>query len=136
MPMNFSLTQRKYTGCGLLMVLFAAGSTAFAQSEVSIQAARPMPVVGRFLKPFHIEPRIISPPKLTNSPRLQELVRSGNLYLSVQDVIALVLENNLDIAVQRSACRSTRPDRPPSRMACRFGAYLRFWRRADWRCGR
>ena len=29
------------------------------------------------------------------------LVRSGNLYLSVQDVIALVLENNLDIAVQR-----------------------------------
>ncbi len=101
MPMNFSLTQRKYTGCGLLMVLFAAGSTAFAQSEVSIQAARPMPVVGRFLKPFHIEPRIISPPKLTNSPRLQELVRSGNLYLSVQDVIALVLENNLDIAVQR-----------------------------------
>jgi hypothetical protein len=29
------------------------------------------------------------------------LVRAGNLYLSVQDVIALVLENNLDIAVQR-----------------------------------
>jgi len=28
-------------------------------------------------------------------------VRGGNLYLSVQDVIALVLENNLDIAVQR-----------------------------------
>src|SRR5262249_48565846 len=29
------------------------------------------------------------------------LVRSGNLYLSKEDVIALVLENNLDIAVQR-----------------------------------
>ena len=28
-------------------------------------------------------------------------MRGGNLYLSVQDVIALVLENNLDIAVQR-----------------------------------
>ena len=31
----------------------------------------------------------------------QALIRSGNLYLSAQDVIALVLENNLDIAVQR-----------------------------------
>ena len=39
--------------------------------------------------------------KLTNSARLESLVRAGNLYLSVQDVIALVLENNLDIAVQR-----------------------------------
>jgi outer membrane protein TolC len=32
---------------------------------------------------------------------LESLVRAGNLYLSVDDVIALVLENNLDIAVQR-----------------------------------
>jgi outer membrane protein len=32
---------------------------------------------------------------------LESLVRAGNLYLSVRDVIALVLENNLDIAVQR-----------------------------------
>ena len=38
---------------------------------------------------------------LANSGRLESLVRSGNLYLSVQDIIALVLENNLDIAVQR-----------------------------------
>ncbi len=59
------------------------------------------PVVGRILAPFHIEKRIVTPPRLTNSPRLESLVRGGNLYLSVQDVIALVLENNLDIAVQR-----------------------------------
>ncbi len=38
---------------------------------------------------------------MTDSPRLQQLVRAGNLYLSVDDVIALVLENNLDIAIQR-----------------------------------
>ena len=101
MPMKFSVTHRKYIGYRFLTVLLAAGSTALAQSEVSIQMPKPMPVVGRFLKPFHMEQRIVSPPKLTNSPRLQQLVRSGNLYLSVQDVIALVLENNLDIAVQR-----------------------------------
>ncbi|HLK48292.1 MAG TPA: TolC family protein [Bryobacteraceae bacterium] len=53
------------------------------------------------LKPFHLEKRAVSAPKLSNSPRLQSLVRDGKLYLSVDDAIALVLENNLDIAVQR-----------------------------------
>ncbi|HLH20179.1 MAG TPA: TolC family protein [Bryobacteraceae bacterium] len=71
------------------------------QPEVSIRNPPAPPVVGRFLAPFHLEKRIVAPPKLTNSPRLEALVRGGNLYLSVQDVIALVLENNLDIAVQR-----------------------------------
>jgi len=100
MPINFNFS-RRHTRAGLLAALLAAGSPAFGQSEVSIQDPRLPAVVGRFLRPFHIEKRIIAPAKLTNSPRLQELVRSGNLYLSVQDVIALVLENNLDIAVQR-----------------------------------
>lgn len=72
-----------------------------AQSEVSIRNPPAPPVAGRLLAPFHLEKRIVAPPKLTNSPRLEALVRGGNLYLSVQDVIALVLENNLDIAVQR-----------------------------------
>jgi outer membrane protein len=70
-------------------------------SEVSIISPKPQPVVGRFLAPFHFEKRIVPPPKLENSPRLESLVRGGNLYLTAQDVIALVLENNLDIAVQR-----------------------------------
>jgi outer membrane protein TolC len=48
-----------------------------------------------------VEKRAVGPARLGNSPRLESLVRAGNLYLSVQDVIALVLENNLDIAVQR-----------------------------------
>jgi outer membrane protein len=38
---------------------------------------------------------------LVNTDRLQQLVRAGNLYLSGQDVIALALENNLDIEIQR-----------------------------------
>jgi outer membrane protein TolC len=84
------------------IVLFVVlSSLALAQSEVSILTPKPPPVVGRVLQPFHLEKRIVPPPKLDNSPRLESLVRAGNLYLSVQDVIALVLENNLDIAVQR-----------------------------------
>jgi outer membrane protein len=38
---------------------------------------------------------------LTNSNRIESLLRAGNLYLSLQDTIALALENNLDIAIQR-----------------------------------
>lgn len=92
------------------MVLLASSPAIFAQttevsvgpaSEVSIQAPSPPRYVGRFLKPFHLERRLVAPARLSNSPRLEALVRGGNLYLSVQDVIALALENNLDIAVQR-----------------------------------
>src|SRR5690242_358874 len=74
---------------------------AFAQSEVSISTPPPPKFIGGFLKPFHLEKRVVAPVRLTNSPRLDQLVRSGNLYLTKEDVIALVLENNLDIAVQR-----------------------------------
>jgi outer membrane protein TolC len=38
---------------------------------------------------------------LANSTRIESLLRAGNLYLSMQDAIALALENNLDIAIQR-----------------------------------
>src|SRR5436305_9102601 len=77
-------------------------STALAQSpEISIAEPPPMPVIGPLIRPFHWERRIVSQVKLTNSPRLDSLIRGGNLYLTAQDVIALVLENNIDIAIQR-----------------------------------
>jgi outer membrane protein len=87
-----------------LAPLFCASLTCWAQTaEVLIEEPKPVPVVGRVLKPFHVQRRIVSPAVLTNTPRLESLVRSGNLYLSVQDVIAVALENNLDIAIQRYA---------------------------------
>jgi outer membrane protein len=45
--------------------------------------------------------RDVAPLKLSNSSRLESLVRAGILYLSLQDTIALALENNLDIELQR-----------------------------------
>src|SRR4051794_15792441 len=86
---------------GFLTAILLVPAVFAQSSEVSIVSPPPPRVVGRFLAPFHLEKRIVPPARLTNSPRLEMLVRSGNLYLSVQDVIALVLENNLDIAVQR-----------------------------------
>jgi outer membrane protein TolC len=44
---------------------------------------------------------MVAPARLTNSSRLDTLIRGGNLYITVQDTIALALENNLDIAIQR-----------------------------------
>jgi outer membrane protein len=84
----------------LLLLAPAAGLWA-QQSEVSIDVPPQNKYTYWFLKPFHLEKRTVPQIRLTNSPRLEQLVRGGNLYLSAQDVIALALENNLDIAVQR-----------------------------------
>jgi len=35
---------------------------------------------------------------LSNSPRLDNLIRNGKIYLSLQDAIAVAIENNLDLA--------------------------------------
>jgi outer membrane protein len=43
----------------------------------------------------------IDEPVITNSPRLQQLIRDGKLELSLQDAVELALENSLDIGVQR-----------------------------------
>jgi outer membrane protein TolC len=69
--------------------------------EITIETPRGLPVLGPLLRPFHLERRIVAPATLGNTPRLESLIRAGNLYLSAQDVIALALENNVDIAVQR-----------------------------------
>jgi outer membrane protein len=74
---------------------------ALGQAGITITTPPPPPVVGPLLRPFHLEKRIVSPPGFSDSPRLESLVRGGNLYLTAQDVIALVLENNLDIDIQR-----------------------------------
>ena len=43
-------------------------------------------------------PSSVPPLDLNNSPLLQNRIRDGKLYLSLRDVIALSIENNLDLA--------------------------------------
>src|SRR5579885_3546872 len=38
---------------------------------------------------------------LSESTRMERLLKDGNIYLSLEDAIALALENNLDISVER-----------------------------------
>jgi outer membrane protein len=46
-------------------------------------------------------PRHLPPPNLANTARIDSLMHDGKLYLSLNDAIALALENNLDIAIAR-----------------------------------
>jgi outer membrane protein TolC len=43
----------------------------------------------------------VAEPQLTNSARLDHLIRDGKLYISLSDAIALAIENNLDVAIAR-----------------------------------
>lgn len=73
-------------------------STALAQSEIRIDA----PDNGRWnwlLQPY--QARTVTPIRLNNSSRLATLTRAGILYLTAQDVVALAIENNIDVEVQR-----------------------------------
>ena len=57
---------------------------------------------GRFswlTRPY--QARSVPPINLANTSRIGALVRNGNLYLTSRDVVALALENNIDIEVQR-----------------------------------
>jgi len=56
-------------------------------------------LLGKLENPYRA--KAIASPTMANSGRLESLLRGGNLYLSLQDTIALALENNLDIAIQR-----------------------------------
>jgi outer membrane protein len=46
-------------------------------------------------------PQYLPAPDLSNTPRIEQLMRDGKLYLSMDDAVALAMENNLDIAIQR-----------------------------------
>jgi outer membrane protein len=45
--------------------------------------------------------RVVPPVNVSNTSRIDALLRAGNLYLSLSDAIALALENNLDVEIER-----------------------------------
>jgi outer membrane protein TolC len=92
---------------------------AFAQEPAAAQAAKPVAQGGvpislgvskynytRSPKPFPnlfapYHSQYVDPGVLANSPRLEQLISNGKMNLSLQDAIALALENSMDIVVQR-----------------------------------
>src|SRR5580698_9926029 len=90
-----------------------ASSTPSAPSAVPAQRAvssssQPFDIK-EYAKPRGSFPNPIAPytarhieqPNLANTPRIDQLMRDGKLYISMNDAVALALENNLDIAIAR-----------------------------------
>jgi outer membrane protein len=73
-------------------------------SQCSAQQQAPPQTVERPQGPLLIRsymPNSVPPVDLSNSDHLHSLIRAGRLYLTVQDAIALAIENNLDLEVDR-----------------------------------
>jgi outer membrane protein len=47
------------------------------------------------------QPRAVSALDLSNSNRIQDLIRAGNIYFSLNEAIALAIENGLDVQIAR-----------------------------------
>jgi outer membrane protein TolC len=75
----------------------------FSTTLASSQSVAPIPLeLPKSPNPFNAYGSASVPaPVLVNSPRLDQLIREGKLYLSLRDAISLALENNLDLAIAR-----------------------------------
>src|SRR5580693_7129615 len=62
-----------------------------------ISVERPLSRI--FTRPYRAA--TVPPARTANSDRLHHLIRANRLYLTVQDAIALAIENNLDLEVAR-----------------------------------
>ena len=77
-------------------------SGASLKTSIAVVPDKPnVPVAkGGFLTRPYRRPEI-APINMQNSPRLEGMIRAGKIYLSLEDAIALALENNIDIEVAR-----------------------------------
>lgn len=102
------------------IALLALGLSGLAlQPRLKAQVAQPAPraaedmVISSKGFPHFFSmytPQELAPLNLENSPRLESLIRDGRLELTLADALALALENNLDIAVQRYIPRYAQTD--------------------------
>jgi outer membrane protein len=103
---------------GLLAVSLLSASLAAQQNATAIPQASPQapqPVNREIVhQPDYASPsspfpnvlksykgRDLPMPNLGNSPRIDTLMRDGKIYLSIDDAIALALENNMDLEIAR-----------------------------------
>lgn len=87
---------RKLLAICLSCTTFVASGLA-AAAETNVRVDRPQSSI--FVRPY--QATTVPPIRSANTPRLSRLIRGGTLYLTVQDAIALAIENNIDLEVQR-----------------------------------
>ena len=88
----------------------APSASAQSAAPTTPQPAQPQPLLLRdYSIPRSPFPRVLQPytpqelaqPNLANSPRIDSLMRDGKIFLSIDDAVALALENNLDLDIAR-----------------------------------
>jgi outer membrane protein TolC len=82
---------------------FAKTAAALALAMPCLAQNQPVTVESAPV-PSAIRPYVaptVSPIRMHNSSRLDSLIRAGNLYLTVQDALALAIENNLNLEIDR-----------------------------------
>ena len=100
-----------------LAVVLAGALTAMSWAQTAAQPAQTAPEgpkpqgfgatdyskpTSHFPNPIApYRPHTVAPPDLSNTPRIEQLMQNGKLMLSMNDAVALAMENNLDIAIQR-----------------------------------
>jgi outer membrane protein TolC len=110
------MTERTSKSPALVMLLCALVASAPAQETTAPPPPAPSTTANvqtsiqtppQFVMPHSWEPfdayrsRSVPEPQLTNSPRLDQVIHDGKLYISLKDTIALAIENNLDVAIAR-----------------------------------
>src|SRR5208337_2819234 len=77
----------------------AAPAPALPQTVHLQDYSKPRSAFPHILQPYQAQQ--VAQPNVGNSPRIDALMRDGKLYLSIDDAVALALENNLDIDIAR-----------------------------------
>jgi len=90
--------------CRTALLGLAALSACVAPAQRIVPAPQPalrldIPHSNNPFAPYRAT--LVAQPNLSNSPRIDTLIHNGVLELSLNDAIALALENNLDIAIAR-----------------------------------
>ena len=70
-----------------------------APRYTSVDYSKPRSQFPNVIAPY--KPGYVAPPDLSNTDRLQQLLHDGKIMLSMNDAVALTLENNLDIVLAR-----------------------------------
>lgn len=108
-PRNFTFMRRLQSTVALLCVWLTASPIWAQQAGTSdTQQTRSWLNFGDMGRWY--QGPTIPPISVSNSSRLEALVRAGKLYLSLQDCISAALENNIDIEIQRYGPRLAATD--------------------------
>jgi outer membrane protein TolC len=69
------------------------------QQYVPVDYSKPRSQFPNLIAPY--KPGYVPPPNLSNTDRMQQLMHNGKIMLSMNDAVALALENNLDLVLAR-----------------------------------